>query len=437
MTFCAEGGKASVYQLKDEWGGAFALKVFFPRFRTARTVLAANRLNLLGGMPGLQAARRAVIASDDPILHRHADLKYAVLMPWIGGPTWWDYLENSRHKKTDAAAAFRLAACLLEVIAGFEKRGMAHSDLCAANIIIDFERRDLQVVDLEDMYMPGVPNPVLRTTGQVGYQHPSGETTWNPAGDRFASAVLAAEVLLSAIPDAELSGGLFGWDVTAARERFLRADNLLAHWYAGFARLFRQSWASSTLLRCPSVADLHAALVDDGPAGSPTRDTVIIPVVAHANGAQDRAKPKRIFISYSHSDARFRDELLKHLMSLKREGLVEAWHDQDIAAGMEWEKEIVEQLLGADVILLLISADFLSSDYCYGREMQTALRLHQERSASVIPVIVRDVDWQNSPFASLEAVPVKNARVFPLNRWSSRDAAWLNVVLAIRRLVSA
>lgn len=397
----------------------------------------ANRLNLLSGSPGLQAARRAVLTCDDPVIHAYAGLEYAVLMPWIGGRTWWEYLQNSSGTIGDGKRAFRVAARLLEVIAGFEERGIAHSDLCAANVIVDFDRCNVELIDLEDMYLPGVPEPAFRTTGQVGYQHPSGEITWNPAGDRFASAVLAAEVLLSATLELHLHDGLFcGSNTLDARQRFMLADDLLGRWYPAFAEMFRQSWVSTTLSRSPPIADLHAALMNDGPVEGASLGNDNKPVEVRPDDAEGRSDPRRVFVSYSHRDSRFRNELGKHLTSLKREGLVEDWHDQDIAAGAEWEKGIFEQLLSAHIIVLLISADFLSSEYCYGQEMQTALKRHKEGSARVIPVILRDVDWHNSPFAGLQALPVKNAQVFPLNRWSSRDAAWLTVVLAIRKVVS-
>jgi hypothetical protein len=143
---------------------------------------------------------------------------------------------------------------------------------------------------------------------------------------------------------------------------------------------------------------------------------------------------KRVFISYSHRDSRYRNELMKHLTPLHREGLLAAWHDKKISGGEDWQAQISEHLLGADIILLLVSADFLDSDYCYRSEMKAALRRHEAGEARVIPVIVRDVDWRNGPLAKLQALPInRNGQLVPIGRWASQDAAWLSVILDVRR----
>jgi hypothetical protein len=85
------------------------------------------------------------------------------------------------------------------------------------------------------------------------------------------------------------------------------------------------------------------------------------------------SKPIHLFYSYSHKDEQLRDELEKHLMALKRQGIIMDWYDRDIRAGDEWSREIDEHLTTADIILLLISADFLASDYCYSIELAHAL----------------------------------------------------------------
>jgi hypothetical protein len=86
--------------------------------------------------------------------------------------------------------------------------------------------------------------------------------------------------------------------------------------------------------------------------------------------------PLEVFISYAHADQALKDELLKHLSPLKRRGLVEHWHDRQIDAGAEWAEEIDARLESAHIILLLISPDFLHSDFCYQKEMVRALERH-------------------------------------------------------------
>jgi len=136
-----------------------------------------------------------------------------------------------------------------------------------------------------------------------------------------------------------------------------------------------------------------------------------------------------IFFSYSHRDEALRDELETHLAMLKRQGVIAPWHDRRIEAGKEYKKEISEHLEQAKIILLLVSADFLASEYCYDIEMGRALQRHDSGEARVIPIILRACDWQSAPFGKLQAVP-KDGK--PVTKYPSHDEAFLEVVRAIR-----
>jgi len=113
----------------------------------------------------------------------------------------------------------------------------------------------------------------------------------------------------------------------------------------------------------------------------------------------------RVFYSYSHKDEELRDALETHLSILARNGVISSWHDRRILAGGKWEAEIDSQIEKADIILLLISSDFIASDYCYGKELKRAIERHESNQSKVIPVVVRPVDWLDAPFAKLQAVP--------------------------------
>ncbi|MGG6267611.1 TIR domain-containing protein [Leptolyngbya sp. AN03gr2] len=141
----------------------------------------------------------------------------------------------------------------------------------------------------------------------------------------------------------------------------------------------------------------------------------------------------RVFFSYSHQDEEFKDELVKHLSILQRQGVISGWHDRMLAPGYEWNREIDEQLKKADIVLLMVSSDFLASDYCWDVEMQKALKRHEEGEACVIPILLRQVDWENAPFAKLQALP-KNAK--PIKSWSDQDEAFKDVAKGIRMAVS-
>jgi internalin A len=141
-------------------------------------------------------------------------------------------------------------------------------------------------------------------------------------------------------------------------------------------------------------------------------------------------KPLRLFYSYSSKDEEFKLELETHLTLLKRQGKLDTWNMRMIPPGKEWEKVIDENLKIADIIVLLVSADFIASDYCYDIEMKFAMQQHEKKKATVIPIIVRDCDRSEVPFAKLQALP-KGAK--PIKLWPDRDSAWKDVAETLRK----
>lgn len=143
-------------------------------------------------------------------------------------------------------------------------------------------------------------------------------------------------------------------------------------------------------------------------------------------------RPHRVFISYSHQDDSYRVSLEKHLSLLQRQGLIATWTDRRITPGEEWKQQIAQEMEKADILLLLISSDFLCSDYCFDIEMKRAMERHAEGSAKVIPIILRAADWQNAPFAKLQALPREGK---PIAKWDDKDEAWLDVNSGLRAIV--
>lgn len=139
----------------------------------------------------------------------------------------------------------------------------------------------------------------------------------------------------------------------------------------------------------------------------------------------------RLFFSYSHQDEALRDELAKHLSLLERDGVLRSWHDRQIVPGSDWAGHIDQHLEQAQIILLLISADFLASDYCYDRELNRAMERHGAGEAVVVPVMLRSVDWQGARFMTLQALP-KNAK--PVTTWPNQDEAFTDIAKGIRRV---
>lgn len=138
----------------------------------------------------------------------------------------------------------------------------------------------------------------------------------------------------------------------------------------------------------------------------------------------------RVFISYSHKDEIHRDELEVQLAMLRRQGLIEVWHDRRLVAGDQLDWTISEELDAADIILLLVSPDFLASDYCYKVEKSRALERHQEGAARLISVILRPCDWTHTDLRQYLVTP-KDGK--PITQWADRDEAFLDVATSIRR----
>ena len=139
-----------------------------------------------------------------------------------------------------------------------------------------------------------------------------------------------------------------------------------------------------------------------------------------------------IFFSYSDQDEELRDELEKHIAILKQSGVITGWHHRKIGAGREWKHEIDTHLNQAHLILLLVSADFIASDYCYDIEVQRAMERHEAGEVCVIPVILRPVDWHEAPFSKLQALPTKAKLV---TTWENQDQAFRNVAQGIRKVI--
>lgn len=145
--------------------------------------------------------------------------------------------------------------------------------------------------------------------------------------------------------------------------------------------------------------------------------------------SQELGNGWRLFISYSHKDAVYRDALRTHLCALERQQIVTAWYDRMITAGTEWQGQIDKNLDSSEVILLLISADFVESKYCYDIELTRALERHEAREALVIPILVRPVVWNDMPFAKLQSLP-KDRK--PVAIWDNSDLAWVDVAEGIK-----
>lgn len=137
---------------------------------------------------------------------------------------------------------------------------------------------------------------------------------------------------------------------------------------------------------------------------------------------RDAATAVQVLFCYAREDEALLDKLKAQLAALQRQQLIEVWHDRNISAGTEWAKEIYKYLNTADIILLLVSSDFMSSDYCYSIEMSRAMERHERSEARVIPVLLRPVYWKKAllesfklcqPMLNLSSVPTGSTKMKP------------------------
>jgi internalin A len=140
----------------------------------------------------------------------------------------------------------------------------------------------------------------------------------------------------------------------------------------------------------------------------------------------------RLVFSYSHKDEELRDELETQLKLLQRQGFISMWHDRKITPSNRWAGVIDVEFERADIILLLISADFLASDYCYETEMMNALEREKKGETKVVPIVIRACNWKGALFSGLQGLPTD---LRPVTSWPNRDEAWNDVAKGIRNLV--
>jgi hypothetical protein len=170
-----------------------------------------------------------------------------------------------------------------------------------------------------------------------------------------------------------------------------------------------------------------------------TRLVLLSTLSSHKNAVPEHTsdsgatKGLSVFFSYAHEDESLRAKLVKHLIMMKRQGLITDWYDQEIHAGKDTQEEMRMHLEAARIILLLISPDFLASDELYQGELQYALERHRQREARVIPIVVRDTEgWEQTEFGRLLALPREKK---PVTAWSNQDAAFTSIAKDIRRVV--
>ncbi len=131
-------------------------------------------------------------------------------------------------------------------------------------------------------------------------------------------------------------------------------------------------------------------------------------------------------------DQQLREELASHLANLRNQQFISDWYEGDISPGTEWLPQIMSHLAHDQLILLLISSDFMASQFCYSIELEQAISRHNKEEARVLPILLRPVDYKGAPFAKLQPLPSNRV---PVTQWLSHDEAFVDVVNGIRKAI--
>ncbi len=141
--------------------------------------------------------------------------------------------------------------------------------------------------------------------------------------------------------------------------------------------------------------------------------------------------PIKVFISYARKDESFKDELIKHLKPLVRDNTIQIWYDALITPGKNWDEEIKIHIQEAQIIILLISADFMASDYIYDVEISKSLDRSRKRENIIVPVIIRPTSYLSLEINKYQALP-KDGK--PISTWTDKDEAWMDVTRSLEKL---
>ncbi|MEK3779745.1 hypothetical protein [Paenibacillus sp. FSL R5-0810] len=278
VAYAQAGRQGIVYQLIPVDGEIYqakALKVFFPKFRIPAMVYQSEHLGSYQEMPGLRVCNREVLTPErnGDLIAEYPDLLYAVIMPWVHGCTWFDVISDQRN--IGRSESLMLAKALAAIGSSMEQRGLAHCDLSAPNVMLPFFSEvklpegaaAVELVDVEQMYSPKMDRPDVLLAGSPGYAaHRTVHSgLWSAYADRFAGAVIIAEMLGWSDPAiVNRAWGESYFDQhemqTPCERYFLLKKSLGQRWGSRIADLFGRAWDSQDLSSCPTFGEWLIAL---------------------------------------------------------------------------------------------------------------------------------------------------------------------------------
>lgn len=445
LAYAQAGRQGIVYQLiphDADMQEMKALKVFFPKYRIPAMVYQSEQLDAYSALHGLSVCKRHILTPEKNggIIQAHTDLLYAVLMPWVHGPTWLDIIAAQR--ALTRRESLELATSLAQICSGMEQKGLAHCDLSAPNVLLPFfsevnrhrKTSKIELVDVEQMYSPKLDRPDVLLAGSPGYAaHRTVQSgLWSAYADRFAGAVILAEML--GWSDDRVIGRAWGesyfdqHEMQTACERYgLMKRSLEERWGAKIAELFVRAWESQDLSSCPTFGEwliiLSGVSADEPVAVQPQPQ----PAGGASEGSlesepagQDPVPPSAAAASADRSDPNVVDRLFNQARELEQKGQWQSALDvyrsahHFVAAGSPMEVELAAAIAGLQerlraeqapsgkrpgmrrstvalligIVVLLLGAsplvyNMLQADALKAKEQQEALEAKQREEAEL------------------------------------------------------
>jgi serine/threonine protein kinase len=260
------GKKAKVYRVK-QGSKIYALKAFKKKYRRSRTIANSNKINDYQNLAGLAVAEREIITPEKfpDLVSQYEAFSYAILMPWIEGKSWANYVAERR--AITKAESITLANALIKTLHELEKQNLAHCDLSGGNFIFSPDFTSVELLDIEELYSKEFKEPKPLPRGTAGYapQWLVEKGLWDSTADRFAAGILICEILgwqFEEVREAANKGDAYfsSSEIGEETERYKLFLQKLEQLEPSIPDLLQKLWYSKSPQECPSLSNWKAAL---------------------------------------------------------------------------------------------------------------------------------------------------------------------------------
>lgn len=263
MAHSMEGAKALVYRVQDmTQGNYYAFKIMKNKYREPSLIQICDQLDKLKSISGLAVCDRRCLSRQQAftVIQNYPNLEYSILMPWVEGYSWFDVISSQGSIHLDQNSSLRLALNFAALLSDLESKTIAHCDLSAGNIIVDFKTLSIELIDVEDIYVPGFQTPAAIPCGTSGYKHVNHTGYWGPLADRFAGAIILSEMLAWFDSSVYSYAGesYFEQDeiqTQKGQHKFNKLNQALNQHNSKIGELLKRAWASKKLDECPKFSE--------------------------------------------------------------------------------------------------------------------------------------------------------------------------------------